>query len=130
VSGGLSFKVAAVLAAFAFAAAFRVEASRSDPNEPPAPVAGARTQAALASDVAPASGAKLPHLSRVAALPALRKAPVRHHVTKHRATTQPKAPVTTVATPTPQTTTASPPPSQPAAPKRKSYVGKSFDLDG
>ncbi len=125
--GGLSVKLAGVLAAFAFAGAFRVEASRSDPAQPQAPIQGPRTQAALASDVAQPLGAGLPRLSRVAALPALGKAPARrHHPAKTHAAVV-HAVATPVATAPPAVHTAAPP----AAPRTKrSYVGKSFDTSG
>jgi hypothetical protein len=134
VPGGLSVKLAGVLAAFAFAGAFRIEASRGDTAEPP-PVSNAHTQAALASDVAPAVTTKLPRMSQVAALPALRKRPVRHHHHHRRHTVTATAPVQASATPipTPSVKLPTPPPKQPVQPqaqKKKSYVGTSFDSNG
>jgi hypothetical protein len=130
VPGGLSVKLAGVLAAFAFAGAFRIEASRGDPAEPP-PVSNARTQAALASDVAPAVAGKLPQLSRVASLPALRKQPVKHH-RHHRHVTYVAPAIRPAATPvpTPSVKLPAPPPKQPVTPQKKSYVGTSFDSNG
>jgi hypothetical protein len=128
--GGLSVKLAGVLAAFAFAGAFRVEASRSDPAEPAAPIRSARTQAALASDVAPALAAGLPRLSRVPGLPSLRKAPARpRHRAKPPVSIKAAAPVVPAA-PTPVATAPPVVHTAPPAPPKKSYVGKSFDTSG
>jgi hypothetical protein len=130
VPGGLSVKLASVLAAFAFAGAFRIEASRGDTAEPP-PVSSAHTQAALASDVAPALGKKLPRLSQVAGLPALRKPPVRHH--RHHRYVTPALPVvrpSATPVPTPSVKLPTPPPKQPVQPQKKTYVGTSFDSNG
>jgi hypothetical protein len=131
VPGGLSVKLAGVLAAFAFAGAFRIEASRGDIAEPP-PVSNAHTQAALASDVAPAVAQKLPQLSHVASLPALRKRPVKHHRHHRHAVTQsaPVAQPSATPIPTPTVKLPSPPPKQPVTPQKKSYVGTSFDSTG
>jgi hypothetical protein len=128
VPGGVSVKLVCVLAATAFVAAFRVNASADD-----APVRAATTLStagakALASDTTakPAAPA-VPRLTRVAALPRLRRAPAQRAV--HRApVVYPTVAATPVATPVPGTTV----PRTAVAPRAraKPYVGKSFDSTG
>lgn len=129
--GGLSIKLVAVLAALAFAIAFRVQAGSDDSPARTATLSPSRASA-LASDTtvqeAP-RGIAAPALARVAALPALHRAPAR----PKRAVSTP-APVATVAPVATATATVVPSTpvvtTKPAAPKKKSYVGKSFDTKG
>jgi hypothetical protein len=131
VPGRLSYKLVAVLALFAFVIGFRLQAGSDDSPARAATTLSPSGASALASDTtvqeAP-KGIAAPGFVRVAALPGL-----------HRAPAKPKRPVaqtptvSTVATPVPtatapQTPVVSSPP--PAAPKKKSYVGKSFDTKG
>ncbi|WP_028058885.1 hypothetical protein [Candidatus Solirubrobacter pratensis] len=127
--GGLSLKITAVVAAFAFVGAFRIHAGSGGETAGAATTLSPAGAGALAADTstAPAPrGIAVPALSRVAALPALHRAPARPH---RRA----KAPVrhvaTATATPTPAATVVR---TVPTAPPRRpqSYVGKSFDSEG
>jgi hypothetical protein len=132
VPGRLSLKLVAVLAAFAFVIGFRIQADSGGSPDRTAATLSASGASALASDTtvqeAP-RGIAAPALARVAALPALHRAPARPKRAVSKAT-----PVTT-ATPVP-TATATVVPStpvvttKPAAPKKKSYVGKTFDTKG
>jgi hypothetical protein len=128
VPGGLSFKLVAVLAAFAFVIAFRLQAGSDDAPARAATTLSASGASALASDTSVEQaprGIAAPALIRVAALPALHRAPAK----PRRAAT--KAPVTHVATASPTTVPRTPVvATKPAAPKQKSYVGKSFDTQG
>ena len=130
--GGLSVKLVAVLAALAFVIGFRIQAGRGDSPARAATTLSPSGASALASDTtvqeAP-RGIAAPALARVAALPALHRAPARPKpaVSKQAVVTT-AAPVATatptVAPSTPVVTT------KPAAPKQKSYVGKTFDTKG
>jgi hypothetical protein len=130
VLGGLSFKLVAVLAAFAFVIGFRLQAGSDDSPARAATTLSPSGASALASDtsVQPAPrGIAAPALAAVAGLPALHRAPARPKPSK-------QAPVTAaapVATAVPTTTAPRAPvvTSKPA-PKKKSYVGKSFDTKG
>ena len=127
--GGLSVKVAAVLAALAFAGGFRVQASRGQSSEPPAAPSSVRAHAVRASGVATPARVALPRLSRVAALPALRKSPARRHrKARARTAATPGPTATPTATPvaTPQHVAAPPT----TKPNGNPYVGKSFDTNG
>jgi hypothetical protein len=130
VPGGLSFKLVAVLAAFAFVIGFRIQAGSDDSPARAATTLSPSGASALASDtsVQPAPrGIAAPALAAVAGLPALHRAPARPKPAK-------QAPVSSaapVATAVPTTTAPRAPvvTSKPA-PKQKSYVGKSFDTKG
>ena len=129
--GGLSFKLVAVLAAFAFVIAFRIQAGSDDSPARAATTLSSSGAAALASDTSaqPAPrGIAAPALARVAGLPALHRAPARPKAAK-------KAPsssslVTATATPAPTAVPRAPVVAAQPAPKKKSYVGKSFDTKG
>jgi hypothetical protein len=126
--GGLSFKLVAVLAAFAFVIAFRIQAGSDDSPAPAASTLSASGASALASDtsVQPAArGIAAPALVRVAGLPALHRAPARPRPAKTASTH-----VTSVATAVPTAVPQAPVVASKPAPKQKSYVGKSFDTKG
>ena len=128
--GRLSFKLVAVLAAFAFVIGFRIQAGSDDSPARAATTLSPSGASALASDtsVQPAPrGIAAPALAAVAGLPALHRAPARPKP-KKQAPASSVAPVVTAV----PTATAPPAPvvtSKPA-PKKKSYVGKSFDTKG
>jgi hypothetical protein len=131
VPGGLSFKLVAVLAAFAFVIGFRIQAGSDDSPARASTTLSPSGASALASDTtvqqAP-RGIAAPALAAVAGLPALHRAPARPKPAKKAPSSSSVAPVATAV----PTTTAPPAPvvtSKPA-PKKKSYVGKSFDTKG
>jgi hypothetical protein len=130
VPGGLSFKLVAVLAAFAFVIGFRIQAGSDDSPARAATTLSPSGASALASDTtvqeAP-KGIAAPAFARVAALPALHRAPAK----PKRPATKP-TPVTGVPTAVPTATAPSAPvvTAKPPAAKKKSYVGKSFDTQG
>jgi hypothetical protein len=126
--GGLSFKLVAVLAALAFVIAFRVQAG-SNGAPAAATTLSSSGAAALASDTAEqpaARGIAAPALARVAGLPALHRAPARPRTAKKA----PASSVTAVATAAPTAVSHAPVAAAKPAPKKKSYVGKSFDTKG
>jgi hypothetical protein len=131
VSGGLSLKLVAVLAAFAFVIGFRIQAASDDsPARPPTTLSPSGASA-LASDTSVQEaprGVAAPALARVAGLPALHRAPARpRRPATPAAVTASATPVATAAptvVPSPPVVAAKP------APKQKSYVGKSFDTQG
>jgi hypothetical protein len=124
----VSFKLVAVLAAFAFVIGFRIQAG-SDGTPAAATTLSPSGARALASDTtvqeAP-RGIAAPALARVAALPALHRAPAR----PRPAVKASSSPVTPVATATPTAVPQAPVVAAQPAPKKKSYVGKSFDTKG
>ncbi len=126
--GSLSVKLVAVLAAFAFVIAFRVQAGSEDTPARASTTLSASGASALASDTSVQQaprGIAAPALLHVAALPGLHRAPAKPRRTVTR------APVTPVATATPTSVPRTPVvATKPAAPKQKSYVGKSFDTQG
>ncbi len=130
--GGLSFKLVAVLAALAFVIGFRIQAGSDDSPARAATTLSPSGASALASDttVQPAPrGIAAPALAAVAGLPALHRAPARPKPAKKaQAPTSSAAPVATAV----PTTTAprAPVVTSKPAPKKKSYVGKSFDTKG
>jgi hypothetical protein len=131
VPGGLSFKLVAVLAAFAFVIGFRLQAGSDDSPARAATTLSPSGASALASDTsvqeAP-KGIAAPAFASVAALPALHRAPAKP---KRSVAKTPSVSSVATAVPTataPRTPVVSSPP--PAAPKKKSYVGKSFDTKG
>ena len=128
--GGLSIKLVAVLAAFAFVVAFRVQAG-SDDTPAPASTLSASGASALASDTSVQQaprGIAAPGLLRVAALPALHRAPAKPRRAAKKA---PASSVSVVATAVPTSVPSTPVvTTKPASPKKKSYVGKSFDTQG
>ena len=129
--GGLSVKLVAVLAAFAFVIAFRVQAGSDDTPARASTTLSASGASALASDtsvqLAP-RGIAAPGLLRVAALPALHRAPAKPRRAAKKA---PASSVSVVATAVPTSVPSTPVvTTKPAAPKKKSYVGKSFDTQG
>ena len=127
--GGLSVKLVAVLAAFAFVIAFRVQAGSDDTPARASTTLSASGASALASDTSVQQaprGIAAPALLRVAALPALHRAPA-----KPRRAAKSAPVVTQVATATPTSVPSTPVvTTKPASPKKKSYVGKSFDTQG
>jgi hypothetical protein len=128
VPGGLSVKLVCVLAASAFVCAFRLAAGGADEGAKAATTLSPAGASALASDTRaepPARGIAAPALSRVAALPALRRAPARpeRDAPSRPAPPAPAAPTPTVA----PVVTAAPPP---AKAKAMPYLGKSFDSKG
>jgi hypothetical protein len=125
--GGLSFKLVAVLAALAFVIAFRVQAGSHDSPVQAATTLSSSGATALASDTSeqPAPrGIAAPALAGVAALPALHRAPARPRPAKKASPATPVATASPTAVPSAPVVTAKP------APKKKSYVGKSFDTKG
>lgn len=131
--GGLSVKLVAVLAAFAFVGAFRIHASADDRPEPAVTTLTGSGASALASDTtsaaAPISRAiSAPALSGVAALPALHRAPARPRKPARKAPVRPSATVAPTPVPTVVPTVTQAPTRAPSRPK--SYVGKSFDSKG
>jgi hypothetical protein len=131
VPGRLSIKLVAVLAAFAFVIAFRIQAGSDDSPARAATTLSSSGAAALASDTSqqPAPrGIAAPALARVAALPALHRAPAKPRK-QAPVTTAPVTPVAT-ATAAPTTVPRAPVVASQPAPKKKSYVGKSFDTQG
>jgi hypothetical protein len=128
VPGGLSVKLISVLAATAFVGAFRVGVGVDDEPATTGSTlspAGANAMAADTSAQPAVKGVAAPALSRVAALPALHRAPARKRVAgggSTRAATPAATPTATVA----PIVTAAPP----ARAKAKPYVGKSFDSKG
>jgi hypothetical protein len=128
VPGGLSVKLVAVLAAFAFVIAFRIQAGGEDTPRAAATLSSSGA-AALASDTSSqpaARGIAAPALASVAALPGLHRAPARPRPAK----TTPKAAAVAVATAAPTAVPSAPVAAAKPAPKKKSYVGKSFDTKG
>jgi hypothetical protein len=128
VPGRLSIKLVAVLAAFAFVIAFRIHAGSDDTPARAATTLSSSGAAALASDTSqqPAPrGIAAPALALVAALPGLHKAPA-----KPRAKAPVKTAVTPVVTAAPTAVPRAPVVAAKPAPKKKSYVGKSFDTQG
>src|SRR6201991_4745421 len=106
--GGLSVKLVAVLAAFAFVIGFRIQAGSDDSPARTATTLSPSGASALASDttVQPVPrGIAAPALAAVAGLPALHRAPARPKPTKQA----PAPSATPVATAVP-TTTAAPAP--------------------
>ena len=130
--GGLSFKLVAVLAAFAFVIGFRVQAGTDDTPARAATTLSPSGASALASDTtvqeAP-RGIAAPAFAAVAALPGLHRAPARPKppANKTPVSSSPVAVATAVPTVVPRAPVVA---SKPAAPKKKSYVGKSFDTKG
>jgi hypothetical protein len=130
VPGRLSFKLVAVLAAFAFVIGFRIQAGSDDSPARAATTLSPSGASALASDtsVQPAPrGIAAPALASVAGLPTLHRAPARPKPAR-KAPSSSVAPVAT-AVPTSPTPSAPVVTSKPA-PTKKSYVGKSFDTKG
>jgi hypothetical protein len=131
VPGGLSLKITAVVAAFAFVGAFRIHAGSGGETAGAATTLSPAGAGALAADTSTAAaprGIAVPALSRVAALPALHRAPARPH-RRAKAPVRHVATATPTATPTPAATVVrSVPPAPPRRPQ--SYVGKSFDSKG
>jgi hypothetical protein len=130
VPGRLSLKLVAVLAAFAFVIAFRIQAGTDDSPAPASTTLSASGASALASDTSVQQaprGIAAPALLRVAALPGLHRAPAK----PRRATKAAASSVTSVATAVPTSVPSTPVvAAKPPAPKKKSYVGKSFDTQG
>jgi hypothetical protein len=129
--GGLSLKLVAVLAAFAFVIGFRVQAGHDDSPARAATTLSPSGATALASDTtvqeAP-RGIAAPAFARVPALPALHRAPARPKPAKKAPPVTSAAPVATaVPTAVPSTPVVT---TKPATPKKKSYVGTTFDTKG
>jgi len=130
VPGGLSFKLVAVLAALAFVIGFRIQAGSDDSPARAATTLSPSGASALASDTtvqAAPRGIAAPALAAVAGLPALHRAPARPKKAPPRSSTSSTPVATAVPTVAPVTPRA---PVAPATPKKKSYVGKSFDTKG
>jgi hypothetical protein len=132
VPGRLSLKLVAVLAAFAFVIAFRIQAGTDDPPAQASTTLSASGASALASDTSVQQaprGIAAPALLRVAALPGLHRAPAKPRRAAKKA---PASSVSVVATATPTPVASAPvvTTSKPPATKKKSYVGKSFDTQG
>lgn len=129
--GGLSFKLVAVLAAFAFVISFRIQAGHDDSPARAATTLSPSGASALASDTtvqeAP-RGIAAPAFARVAALPALHRAPAKPRRPAKKTPVTSAAPVVTA---TPTTVPSAPVvASKPVTPKKKSYVGTTFDTKG
>ena len=127
----MSFKLVAVLAAFAFVIAFRIQAGSDDAPARASTTLSSSGAAALASDTSTqpaAHGIAAPALASVAALPGLHRAPAQPRAAKKTPPTS--SSVTSVATAAPTTVPRAPVVAANPAPKKKSYVGKSFDTKG
>jgi len=127
----VSVKLVAVLAAFAFVIAFRVQAGSEDTPARASTTLSASGASALASDTSVQQaprGIAAPALLRVAALPGLHRAPAKPRRAAKKA---PVSSVSVVATAVPTSVPSTPVvTTKPASPKKKSYVGKSFDTQG